>query len=283
VAGATATITVNAPVWYKDDGSTAITTALSVEAGNTIDVIIKDATDGALMEDVVPTITGGTGKLTASKSGSDGVITLTAASNASGTFTVEHNGASFTVNVDKYSISADRYIINKSDTEHDNAVITVANTYAAGTTVLGKNVTAATVDGYTGTVDGLSTAISGSGNSGTVTVTATGAGNVRLAYGNESIDLEVVDYSIATHAAVGGVAAVVFKKNGTEFDGATFKLKAPAASPADITKVSVQGTTDAGVYKVSNTASTSQSGKKVIVEYYYKNVLVADFEVTLSN
>jgi hypothetical protein len=263
MGGATASITVNAPVWYQSNGSTTLSTT-NVEAGNSIDVIIKDAADGMAMEDVVPAITpatGAKGKLTASVSTSTGKITLTASKDAYGAFTVAHNGASFTVYVDKYSITADRYIINVGDTEHNTAKLTLANAYTGtgASSVTGKTLTSGTP------AVAAKLELGGSSNNGDIT--ALKAGTTTYSYGNATCDIEVVDYVLSQAATRDGDLTVQLKqkKAGESTYSAVKNVTTIVAEDCTI-----EATTTDGVYKVKG----ATSGK--VVQFKYKNQVVAD-------
>lgn len=269
MGGANASIVVNAPAWYESNGTTGLTLSgatepniANVEEGHSVDVIIKDATGGKLMEGVVPTITAGTGaegKLTASASNASGVITLTASKGASGTFTVAHNGASFDVNVDKYSITATRYIINKGDDQHKTATLTLANDGASSVT------------GRTLTSSNATVAANATGTDPTASIVALAAGTTTYSYKNATCDIEVVDYVLSQAKDRDGKLTVQLKQKKAG-DAAYSAVSGATTIVAD--ECTIKLTSTPGVYKVEGgTAGT-------IVKFKYKNVVVAD--VTLE-
>lgn len=264
--GATASIVVNAPAWYESNGTTGLTLSgaaepniANVEEGHSVDVIIKDATGGKLMEGVVPTITAGTGakgKLTASASNASGLITLTASKGASGTFTVAHNGASFTVNVDKYTITADRYIINKGDDQHKTATLTLAN---AG---------ASSVTGRTLTSSNATVAANATGTDPTASIVALAAGTTTYSYKNATCDIEVVDYVLSQAKDRDGKLTVQLKQK--KAGETTYSAVTGAVTTITASVGSISLTSTPGVYKVdSGVAGTT-------VQFTYKGVVVAD-------
>lgn len=266
--GATASIEVNAPAWYESNGTTGLTLSgatepniANVEEGHSVDVIIKDATGGKLMEGVVPTITAGTGakgKLTASASNASGVITLTASKGASGTFTVAHNGASFDVNVDKYSITATRYIINKGDDQHKTATLTLANDGASSVT------------GRTLTSSNATVAANATGTDPTASIVALAAGTTTYSYKNATCDIEVVDYVLSQAKDRDGKLTVQLKQKKA---GESTYSAVSGATTIVAEDCTIKLTSTPGVYKVEGgTAGT-------IVKFKYKNVVVADVEL----
>lgn len=255
-------ITVNAPVWYKADATTAIgTSKIDVEEGHSVDVVLKDAEDGTAMAGVVPTITGGTtGKITASESTSGGKITLTASKGAAGTFTVSHNGASFTVNVDKYTLTADRTIINVGDAEHNKAVLTLANEGAS--TVTSKELASSKT-----TVAANATTASDA----KATITALAAGTTTLSYQNAKINIEVVDYVLQQAKTRDGALTVQLKQKKA---GESTYSAVNGATTLTATGCTITPTSTPGVYKVNSGAADK------VVKFSYKDEVVAD--VTLG-
>lgn len=272
MGGATASIEVNAPAWYESDGATGLTLSgatdpniANVEEGHSVNVIIKDATGGTPMEGVVPTITAGTGaegKLTASASNASGVITLTASKGASGTFTVAHNGASFDVNVDQYSITATRYIINNGDTEHNKATLTLANDGASS--VNSKSLTSSDTNV-------AATVSTNSSGAATAQITAKAAGTTTYSYNNATCDIEVVDYVLSQAKDRDGKLTVQLKQKKA---GESTYSAVSGATTIVAEDCTIKLTSTPGVYKVDG----GTSGK--VVQFKYKNVVVAD--VTLE-
>ena len=265
---ATQTFNVSAPVWYNTASTPAVITSINLEAGNTVDVVIKDA-DATVMKGVDPTITAGTGatgKLTASTSDATGKITLTASKDASGAFTVAHNGASFTVYVDKYSITADPYIINAGDTEHNTANLTLANAYTGtgASSVTGKNLTSTTP------AVAANLELGGSSNNGNITALA--AGTTTYSYGNATCDIEVVDYVLSQAMTRDGVLTVQLKQK--KAGESSYTAVSDAATSLSATGCTIESTSTPGIYKVKSSTSTTK------VEFKYKKVVVAD--VTLN-
>lgn len=262
MGGANQNIEVTAPVWYNADASATIST-INVEEGHTVDVVLKDA-NGTAMAGVVPTITGGTtGKITASESTSGGKITLTASKGAAGTFTVSHNGADFTVNVDKYGLSLSRKIINVGDDQHKTATLTLTN---AGTTLItgktisvsaGENVTAST------TATDASTTTS--------TITAAKAGTATLSYQNAKINIEVVDYVLQQAKTRDGALTVQLKQKKA---GESTYSAVNGATTLTAEGCTITPTSTPGVYKVNSGAADK------VVKFSYKDEVVAD--VTLG-
>ena len=268
MGGATASIEVNAPAWYANDGTTGLTLSgatdpniANVEEGHSVNVIIKDATGGTPMEGVVPTITAGTGaegKLTASASNASGVITLTASKGAFGTFTVAHNGASFDVNVDKYSITASRYIINYGDTEHNKATLTLANDGASS--VNSKSLTSSDTNV-------AATVSTNSSGAATAQITAKAAGTTTYSYNNATCDIEVVDYVLSQAKDRDGKLTVQLKQKKA---GESTYSAVSGATTIVAEDCTIKLTSTPGVYKVDG----GTSGK--VVQFKYKNVVVAD-------
>jgi hypothetical protein len=252
VGGASTTITVETPEWTTDP--------VYVEEGKTATNVIKDKTGGALMAGITPIVTpqsGAKGKLTASETNASGETTLSPAAGSYGTFKVAYHGAEFTVQVDKYSITADRNIINVGDTDHDNATLTLANANASGSDVKGKEFTSSNTS-VADTKEATSSA-------NTVEITALGAGTTTYSYKNAKCDIEVVNYELTNNdgTKLDGLRTIKLTKDGEPIDGATFTATAGT----------VQSTTTAGVYKVTGTAATT-------ISFKYKNVVVAD--ITLA-
>lgn len=262
MGNATQDITVNAPVWYKADATTAIgTSKIDVEEGHSVDVVLKDAEDGTAMAGVVPTITGGSsGKITASESASNGKITLTASKGAAGTFTVSHNGANFTVNVDKYTLTADRKIINVGDAQHNTAVLTLAN---EGT----SDVTSKELASSNTTVAANATTSAEK----KATITALAAGTTTLSYMNAEINIEVVDYVLQQAKTRDNVLTVQLKQK--KAGDATYSA-VNGATTLTADGCTITPTSTPGVYKVNSGAADK------VVKFSYKGVVVAD--VTLG-
>jgi hypothetical protein len=248
MGGASTTITVATPAWTD--------ATVYVEEGETATNVIKDKTGGAVMEGITPIVTpqsGAVGKLIASETNSSGATTLSPAAGSYGTFKVAYHGAEFTVQVDKYSITASRNIINKGDTDHDNATLTLANANTSGSSVEAKTFTSSNTTA-------AATIAATSGNK-SVEITALAAGTTTYSYENATCDIEVVNYELTNNGGtkLDEVRTIKLTKDGVAIDGAVFTATAGT----------VQSTTTAGVYKVTGTAETT-------VSFKYKNVVVAD-------
>lgn len=247
VGGASTKITVETPKWT--------TATVYVEEGKTATNIINDKeTSGAAMKGITPIVTpqsGAVGKLIASETNASGETTLSPAAGSYGTFKVAYHGAEFTVQVDKYSITASRNIINVGDTDHDNATLTLANANASGSSVEAKTFTSSNTTA-------AATIAATSGNK-SVEIKALAAGTTTYSYENATCDIEVVNYELTNNGKVDGVRTIKLTKDDVAIDGAVFTATAGT----------VQSTTTAGVYKVTGTAETT-------VSFKYKNVVVAD-------
>lgn len=267
MGGATQTVAVAAPAWFQGDGSAMTAKGVNVEEGHTVTVIIKDAaTSGTAMKGVVPTITGGNGKLTAEASNASGEIVLTAASGAYGTFTVAYNGASFPVEVDKYTITSTRSIINFGDTDHNTATLTLtnANTSANASAVIGR--------AFTSSVPEVAASKTAAGDASTVDISALKTGKTTYSYNNATYDIEVVDYVLSQAMTRDGVLTVQLKQK--KAGDTSYTAVSDAATSLSATDCTIESTSTPGVYKVKGTAT----GK--VVQFKYKNVVVAD--VTLG-
>ena len=268
MGGATKTVVVAAPAWFQANGTAMTEDGVNVEEGHTVTVIIKDAaTSGTAMKGVVPTITGGHGKLTAEASNASGQIVLTAASGAYGTFAVAYNGASFPVEVDKYTITSTRDIINVGDEDHKTATLTLANanTSANAGAVNGKVLTSSA----TGVAATVTTAGDGDPE---VEITAKAAGTTTYSYNNATYDIEVVDYVLSQAMTRDGVLTVQLKQK--KADDTSYTAVSDAATSLSATGCTIESTSTPGVYKVKGTATTGKT-----VQFKYKNVVVADVEL----
>jgi hypothetical protein len=234
------TFTVTAPVW---NNGTSDVTKVYVEEGNSITVKLLNKTGGNAIEGVTPTVPAG---LKATETNASGETTITAISGESGEKTVSYNGSNLTVEVDKFTLSLDRNIINFGDTDHNTATLTLTNANGTGTNPAGQ-----TINSSTPTV-----AAGGALSGGTMTITAAGAGTTTLsATGtNAEVNLEVVNYVITKN----GDGTITLTKDGTAISGQVFSTTGGAT---------VTATSTTGVYKVTGTGTIS---------FKYKGVVVAD-------
>jgi len=268
MGGATKTVAVAAPAWFQSDGSTTMPAkGVNVEEGHTVTVIIKDAaTSGTAMKGVVPTITGGHGKLTAEASTASGQIVLTAASGAYGTFTVAYNSASFPVEVDKYTITSSRDIINVGDTDHKTATLTLANANSS------ENASGVKGKPFTSSNTAVAASKTAAGDASTVEISALKTGKTTYSYNNATYDIEVVDYVLSQAMTRDGVLTVQLKQK--KAGDTSYTAVSDAATSLSATGCTIESTSTPGVYKVKSGAADK------VVQFKYKNVVVAD--VTLG-
>lgn len=234
------TFAVTAPVWTP--------AKVFVEEGKSVTSVLtnKTGTGAAAIAGVTPTVPSG---LKATKTNADGQTTITAAAGESGEKIVSYNGSELTVEVDKFTLSSTRTIINVGDAEHKTATLTLANANAAGTSTAAKTIASsndAIVAG--GTLDG-----------GSMTITAKAAGTTTLsADGTKAkINIEVVNYVITDNSN----GTITLTKDGTPISGQVFSTTGGAT---------VTATSTAGVYKVTGTGTIS---------FKYKGVVVADVTI----
>lgn len=232
---ATNTFEVVAPVWSP--------AKVYVEEGTTVNATLLNKTAGDGIADVNPTVPAG---LKATKTNASGQTTITAIAGESGEKIVSYNGSELTVEVDKFTLSSTRTIINVGDADHKTATLTLANANAAGTSTAAKTIASsndAIVAG--GTLDG-----------GSMTITAKAAGTTTLsADGTKAkINIEVVNYVITDNSN----GTITLTKDGTPISGQVFSTTGGAT---------VTATSTTGVYKVTGTGTIS---------FKYKGVIVAD-------
>lgn len=235
------TFTVTAPVW--NDGTSDVT-KVYVEEGKSITVKLLAKSGGSPIEGVTPTVPAG---LKATKTNASGETTITAISGESGEKTVSYNGSNLTVEVDKFTLSLDRNIINFGDTDHNTATLTLTNANTPSGTAPGTQAIASS---------NISAAAGGALSGGTMTITAAGAGTTTLsATGtNAEVNLEVVNYVITKN----GDGTITLTKDGTAISGQVFSTTGG---------VTVTATSTTGKYKVTGTGTIS---------FKYKGVVVAD-------
>jgi hypothetical protein len=248
-----ATLTVAAPKWSVDD--------INIEENTSKTVTLKDMDGGAALS-ITPTVTPASaakGTLAITESG--GTYTITPSKGAYGTFTVGYHGAEFTVQVDKYSITADRYIINASDTKYENATLTLANANTSGSSVEAQT--------FTSSNEAAAATVAATSGKTTAKITALAAGTTTYSYGNATCDIEVVNIALTNNSGtlLDTKQTILLTQNSTPVNGATFK----ASGDAKITATSPDATP--GVYKVSGTGTQT-------ITYYYKGVAIAEVSIT---
>lgn len=269
------TLKVDAPAWSAP--------SINIEENTTGSVTLTDKTGGAALTGITPTVTPTTSPAASASKGtlaieetSAGTYAITPSKGAYGTFTVSYHGANLTVNVDKYKLALDHSaIINKGDEQHNQATLTLTNesNSTGKTAVDGIAVSATPADIVTLSATGFPAA-------GAITVTAAKAGTSTISAKNATINIEVVDITLATAATpADGVKRVSLTDNtktgdAAKIDGASFTIVKGDSGSANI---SVAGTTEAGVYKVSG----GTAGKSYTIQYKYKGQVVADVDVTM--
>ncbi len=239
---ATNTFEVVAPVWSP--------AKVYVEEGTTVNATLLNKTAGAGIANVNPTVPTG---LKASKTTSTGQTTITAIAGESGEKIVSYNGSNLTVEVDKFTLSSTRTIINVGDAEHKTATLTLENANTAGTSTAAKLIASsndAIVAG--GTLDASSMII---------TAKAAGTTTLSAADTKAKINIEVVNYVITNN----GDGTITLTKDGNALSGQVFSTTGG---------LTVTATSITGKYKVSGTGTG-------IISFKYKGVVVADVEVTL--
>ena len=231
------TFSVTAPVWTP--------AKVFVEEGKSVTSVLtnKTGTGAAAIAGVTPTVPSG---LKATKTNDDGQTTITAAAGESGEKIVSYNGSNLTVEVDKFTLSSTRTIINVGDADHKTATLTLENANTSGTSAAAKGITSSNADVVAGgTLDG-----------GSMTITAKAAGTTTLSAADTKakINIEVVNYVITDN----GGGTITLTKDGTPISGQVFSTTGTAV---------VTATSTTGVYKVTGTGTIS---------FKYKGVTVAD-------
>lgn len=237
------TFAVTAPVW--NDGTSDVT-KVYVEEGKSIDVNLLNKSGGDAIEGVTPTVPAG---LKATKTNASGETTITAVSGESGEKTVSYNGSNLTVEVDKFTLTPSRTIINVGDADHRTATLTLTNANATGTAPGTQSITSTNASAVAG----------GALTSGSMTITALAAGTTTLqASGTKAkANIEVVNYEITDN----GNGTITLTKDGTAISGQVFSTTGG---------VTVTATSTTGVYKVTGTGTIS---------FKYKGVVVADVTI----
>lgn len=237
------TFEVVAPVWSP--------AKVFVEEGTTVNAILKNKDGGAGIADVNPAVPAG---LKATKTNADGQTTITAIAGESGEKTVSYNGSNLTVEVDKFTLTPSRTIINVGDNDHKTATLTLTNANDAGTAPGTQSITSTNTSAVAG----------GALTSGSMTITALAAGTTTLqASGTKAkANIEVVNYEITNN----GDGTITLTKDGTAISGQVF------STTGGITGVTATSTT--GKYKVNGSGTGT-------ISFKYKGVIVADVDITL--
>lgn len=233
------TFEVVAPVWSP--------AKVFVEEGTPVNATLLNRAAGAGIAGVNPTVPAG---LKATKTNADGQTTITAIAGESGTKTVSYNGSNLTVEVDKFTLTPSRTIINVGDEQHKTATLTLTNANTIGSPVASKTITSSKT----------SVVASGALNEGgTMTITAVGAGTTTLsADGTKAkVNIEVVNYEITKNSD----GTITLTKDGTPISGQVFSTTGG---------VTVTATSTTGKYKVTGTGTIS---------FKYKGVTVADISL----
>lgn len=236
------TFSVTAPVWTPAE--------VFVEEGKSVNATLLSKDGGAAIAEVTPTASAG---LKATKTTSAGVTTITAASGESGAKTVSYNGSNLTVQVNKFTLTPSRTIINVGDANHKTATLTLTNANTSGTSAAAKVITSSNDDIVAG----------GTLSGGTMTITAKAAGIATLSADDTKakVNIEVVNYEITNN----GNGTITLTKDSTPISGQVFSTTGG---------LTVTATSTTGKYKVSGTGTG-------IISFKYKGVVVADVEVTL--
>lgn len=231
---------VTAPVWTP--------AKVYVEEGTTVTAVLtnKSGTGAAAIAGVTPTVPAG---LKATKTDASGETTITAAAGESGEKIVSYNGAELTVEVDKFTLSSTRTIINVGDADHKTATLTLANANGSGTAVATKTITSSN----TSAVEG------GTLSGGTMTITAKAAGIATLSADDTKakVNIEVVNYVITNN----GDGTITLTKDGTAISGQVFSTTGTAV---------VTATSTTGKYNVTGAG---------IISFKYKGGVVADITI----
>lgn len=227
--------TVVAPFWSP--------AKVFVEEGTTVNAILLNKEGGDGIAEVNPTVPAG---LKATTTTSAGQTTITAIAGESGEKIVSYNGSNLTVEVDKFTLTPSRTIINVGDADHNTATLTLTNANTGGTPVASKEITSTNASAVAG----------GALTSGSMTITALAAGTTTLqASGTKAkANIEVVNYVITKN----GDGTITLTKDGTAISGQVF------STTGDVT---VTATSTTGKYKVTGTGTIS---------FKYKGVTVAD-------
>jgi len=238
------TFSVTAPVWTP--------AKVYVEEGTTVTAVLtnKSGTGAAAIAGVTPTVPSG---LKATKTNDDGQTTITAAAGESGEKIVSYNGSNLTVEVDKFTLTPSRTIINVGDADHKTATLTLTNANDDGTPVATKTITSSNTSAVAG----------GTLSGGTMTITANAAGIATLSADDTKakVNIEVVNYVITNN----NNGTITLTKDGTPISGQVFSTTGG---------LTVTATSTTGKYKVSGTGT----GK---ISFKYKGVVVADVDITL--
>lgn len=249
------TFAVTAPVW---NNGTSDITKVYVEEGKSITVKLLAESGGAPIEEVTPTASAGlkvtkTTKTVAEPATAGGETTITALAGESGTKTVSYNGSELTVEVDKFTLTPSRTIINVGDEQHKTATLTLTNANGSGTAPGTQSITSTNA----------SAVANGALTSGSMTITALAAGTTTLqASGTKAkANIEVVNYVITNN----GDGTITLTKDGNALSGQVFSTTGG---------LTVTATSTTGKYKVSGTGT----GK---ISFKYKGVVVADVDITL--
>ncbi len=233
------TFTVVAPFWSP--------AKVFVEEGTTVNATLLNKEGGDGIAEVNPIVPAG---LKATKTNDDGLTTITAIAGESGEKTVSYNGSNLTVEVDKFTLTPSRTIINVGDAEHRTATLTLTNANTGGSPVASKAITSSNT----------SAVASGALNEGgTMTITAAGAGTTTLSAADTKakVNIEVVNYVITNN----GDGTITLTKDDTPISGQVFSTTGGAT---------VTATSTTGVYKVTGTGTIS---------FKYKGVVVADVTI----
>lgn len=234
------TFTVVAPVWTP--------AKVFVEEGKSVTSVLtnKTGTGAAAIAGVTPTVPSG---LKATKTNDDGQTTITAAAGESGEKIVSYNGSDLTVEVDKFTLTPSRTIINVGDADYKTATLTLKNANGNGTPPGTQSITSTNTTAVAG----------GALTSGSMTITALAAGTTTLqASGTKAkANIEVVNYVITNN----GNGTITLTKDGTALSGQVFSTTGGAT---------VTATSTTGVYKVTGTGTIS---------FKYKGVVVADVTI----
>ena len=245
------TFAVTAPVW---NNGTSDITKVYVEEGKSITVKLLAESGGAPIEEVTPTASAGlkvtkTTKTVAEPATAGGETTITALAGESGEKTVSYNGSELTVEVDKFTLTPSRTIINVGDADHKTATLTLANANIAGTDAATKTITSSNTD------------IVAVGSTNTITAKAKGIATLSAEGTNAKINIEVVNYEITKN----GDGTITLTKDGTAISGQVFSTTGG---------LTVTATSTTGKYKVSGTGTGT-------ISFKYKGVIVADVDITL--
>lgn len=230
--------TVVAPFWSPSK--------VFVEEGTTVNAILLNKEGGDGIADVNPTVPAG---LKATKTNASGQTTITAIAGESGEKIVSYNGSELTVEVDKFTLTPSRTIINVGDAEYKTATLTLTNANETGTAPGTQSITSTNASAVAG----------GALTSGSMTITALAAGTTTLqASGTKAkANIEVVNYEITNN----GDGTITLTKDGNALSGQVFSTTGG---------VTVTATSTTGKYKVTGSGTIS---------FKYKGVVVADISL----